>query len=124
PRLHAGSGSRHLRQGRPERSGRRGSADAADRQHDGGWFEGRRCAMSTDYPKLAKALVARAKKQGAQQSEVFLQVGRESSVRVRDGEIEDLTQATSKGVGIRVIVKDRLGFAFTSDFDPASLNTF
>lgn len=80
--------------------------------------------MSTDYPKLARSLVARAKKQGAQQAEVFLQVGRESSVRVRDGEIEDLTQATSKGVGIRIIAKDRLGFAFTSDFDPASLNGF
>ena len=29
----------------------------------------------------------------------------QSSVRVRDGEIEDLTQATSKGVGVRVIVE-------------------
>ncbi|MFL5321205.1 MAG: TldD/PmbA family protein [Myxococcaceae bacterium] len=79
---------------------------------------------AVDYPKLAKSLVARAKKSGAQQAEVFLQVGRESSVRVRDGEIEDLTQATSKGVGIRVFAKNRLGFAFTSDFNPKSLESF
>src|SRR5581483_487803 len=36
----------------------------------------------------------------------------------------DLTQATSKGAGIRVFVKDRLGFAWTSDFTPDSLNSF
>ena len=72
--------------------------------------------MSTDYQALAKKLMARAKKKGAQQAEVFIEVGREASVRVRDGEIEDLTQATSKGVGVRVFVKKRLGFAWTSDF--------
>ena len=71
--------------------------------------------MGTDYEALAKQLVARAKKKGAKQAEVFMEIGRESSVRVRDGEIEDLTQATSKGAGVRVFVKDRLGFAWTSD---------
>lgn len=79
---------------------------------------------AVDYAKLAKNLVSRAKKAGAQQAEVFMQVGRESSVRVRDGEVEDLTQATSKGVGIRVFAKNRLGFAFTSDFEPKSLERF
>ncbi len=80
--------------------------------------------MSTHYEALAKKLMARAKKKGAQQAEVFIEVGREASVRVRDGEIEDLTQATSKGVGIRVFVNKRLGFAWTSDFTEGSLNGF
>ncbi len=80
--------------------------------------------MSTDYQALAKKLMARAKKKGAQQAEVFIEVGREASCRVRDGEIEDLTQATSKGVGIRVFVNKRLGFAWTSDFTEGSLNGF
>lgn len=80
--------------------------------------------MSTNYEQLAKKLVARAKKMGAKQAEAFVQVGREASCRVRDGEIEHLSQATSKGVGLRVFVKNRLGFAWTSDFDPASLNAF
>ncbi|MCP3097687.1 TldD/PmbA family protein [Myxococcus sp. K15C18031901] len=74
-----------------------------------------------DYQKLAKRIVQRAEKKGARQAEAFLEVGRQSNVRVRDGQIEDLTQSTSKGVGLRVVVKDRLGFAFTSDFEPAGL---
>jgi PmbA protein len=80
--------------------------------------------MGTDYQTLARQLVQRAKKKGAKQAEAFIEIGRESSVRVRDGEIEDLTQATSKGAGIRVFVKDRLGFAWTSDFTKESLDTF
>jgi PmbA protein len=79
---------------------------------------------STDYEALAKRLVQRAEKKGARQAEAFIQVGRDSSCRVRDGSIEDLTQATSRGVGLRVIAKDRLGFAYTSDFDPSTLDSF
>lgn len=78
----------------------------------------------SNYEQLAKKLVQRAMKKGATQAEAFLEVGRESSCRVRDGEIEDLTQATSKGVGLRVISKNKLGFAYTSDFDGASLDSF
>lgn len=78
-----------------------------------------------NYEQLAKRIVQRAKKKGAKQAEAFLEVGRQSSCSVRDGEIEDLTEASSKGVGLRVITKDnRLGFAYTSDFEPASLDSF
>jgi PmbA protein len=80
--------------------------------------------MTTDSQALAKLLVGKALKQGAQEAEAFLQVGREATVRVRDGEIENLTQATSKGVGLRVYVKGRLGFAFTSDFERGGLDAF
>jgi len=75
-----------------------------------------------DYQQLAKKIVQRAKKKGAQQAEAFLEVGRQSSVRVHEGQIEDLTQSTSKGVGVRVLVKGRMGFAYTSDFEPAALD--
>ena len=77
-----------------------------------------------DYRELAKKLVHRARKKGARQAEAFLEVGRQSSCRVREGEIEDLTEATSKGVGLRVVSNQRVGFAYTSDFDPGSLNQF
>lgn len=80
--------------------------------------------MTTNYETLAKKLIARAKRKGASEAEAFIEVGREASCRVRDGAIEDLTQATSKGVGIRVFVKNRLGFAYTSDFTESSLNAF
>lgn len=79
--------------------------------------------MSTNYETLAKKIVQRAQKKGAKEAEAFLQVGRSADVRVRDGEIEDLTQATSKGVGIRVFVKNRVGFVWTSDFDNGALDT-
>ncbi|MHB8872156.1 MAG: TldD/PmbA family protein [Myxococcaceae bacterium] len=72
--------------------------------------------------ELAKRLVGRARKRGADQAEAFVEAGRDASCRVRDGEIEDLSQATSKGVGVRVFWKKRMGFAYTSDFSPASLD--
>jgi PmbA protein len=76
------------------------------------------------YEALAKKLVQKALKRGAKQAEAFLQVGRQADVRVRDGEIEDLTQAASKGAGLRVFVRNRLGFAWTSDFEPSTLDAF
>lgn len=80
--------------------------------------------MQNNYQQLAKKLIHRAKKKGARQAEAYLEIGRQSSCRVRDGEIQDLTEATARGAGLRVIWKDRLGFAYTSDFDPASLESF
>ncbi|HEX4620819.1 MAG TPA: DNA gyrase modulator, partial [Myxococcaceae bacterium] len=77
-----------------------------------------------NYEQLAKKLVARARKRGARQAEAYIEISRESSCRVRDGEIEDMTQATSRGVVVRVIAKNRLGFAYTSDFEEGSLNSF
>lgn len=77
-----------------------------------------------NFQDVAKKVLARAKKMGARQAEVFLENGRTSSVHVRDGEVEDVTEATSKGMGLRVFVKNRLGFAFTSDFDAGSLHAF
>ncbi|QDE82206.1 TldD/PmbA family protein [Myxococcus xanthus] len=75
-----------------------------------------------DYQQLAKRIVQRARRKGARQAEAFLEVGRQSSVRVHQGQIEDLTQSTSKGVGVRVVLKDRLGFAYTSDFEPSAVD--
>ncbi len=80
--------------------------------------------MTTNYEQLAKRLVDRAQSQGASQAEAFVEIGREATCRVRDGEIEHLTQWTSKGVGLRVVVNERLGFSWTSDFEPSSLNAF
>src|SRR5215471_8717318 len=80
--------------------------------------------VRSKYEQLARNAVQRACKKGARQAEAFLEVGRQSSCRVREGEIEDLTEATSKGVGLRVVSNQRVGFAYTSDFDPGSLNQF
>lgn len=74
---------------------------------------------------FAKKVLARAEKLGAKQAEVFLETSRQSSVSVRDGEVEDLSQSTSQGLGLRVIAPGgRLGFAYTSDFDPRGIEAF
>src|SRR3990172_1458797 len=73
-------------------------------------------ATEMNHEAFAKKLVERARKLGAEQAEAWLEVNRESSVKVRDGEVEDLTQATSKGVGLRVLRGNRLGFTYTSEF--------
>lgn len=77
---------------------------------------------TTDYQALAKKIVQKALKRGAKEAEAYIEVGRNADARVRDGEIEDLTQATSKGVGLRVFVKNRVGFVSSSDFSPAALD--
>jgi PmbA protein len=77
-----------------------------------------------NYEQLTKKLVQRARQKGADQAEVFLELSRQSSCRVRDGELEHLTEAASKGLGIRVYAKGRLGFAYTSDFARGTLNQF
>ena len=69
------------------------------------------------YEQLAADVVAMARKAGAQEADVMLQTSTEFSVQVRKGEIETLTQSGSKGLGLRVFVDGRLGFAATSDFD-------
>ena len=80
--------------------------------------------MKIDLGRLCEKVAARAKKLGATQAEAYAERSREASVRVRDGEIEDLTEATSKGLGLRVIRGGRLGFAWTSDFSDDGLESF
>ncbi len=75
-----------------------------------------------NYEALAQDVVARAKKAGAEEADVWLQTSTEFSVQVRKGEIETLTQAGNKGLGLRVFIEGRLGFASTSDFTPEALD--
>lgn len=75
-----------------------------------------------DYEALAADVVERALEAGAEEADVYLQTSTDFSVQVRKGEIETLTQAGGKGLGLRVFVDKRQGFASTSDFDTDSLD--
>ena len=75
-----------------------------------------------DYRAMAQDVVERAKRAGADEADVWLQTETEFSVQVRKGEIETLSQASSKGLGLRLFKDKRLGFASTSDFTPAALD--
>ncbi len=72
---------------------------------------------------LCAGVVERARKKGARVSEAFAERSRQASATVVNGEIEELSEAASKGVGLRVIVDGRLGFASTTDFSANALES-
>jgi len=66
---------------------------------------------------LATKVVAEA--QGDEQVEAFVGSATSTSVRVHGGEVESLTQATTAGIGVRVVHGGRQGFAYAGSLDPA-----
>jgi len=56
-----------------------------------------------------------------EEMEVYVARGTETEVRAYEGEVESLTSATSAGIGIRVIVDHRLGFAWAGSLDESVL---
>lgn len=54
-----------------------------------------------------------------EQVEAYVARGTSTTVRAYGGEVESLTQATSGGVGVRVIVDHREGFAYAGTLDEA-----
>lgn len=49
--------------------------------------------------------------------EAFASEGKRTQVRVRGGEVESLTFADSRGLGVRVIAGNRVGYAYAADPD-------
>jgi len=68
---------------------------------------------------LADRLVAQARP--GEHLEVFVVHGRDTEIRVYDGEVESFAAAESQGVGVRVISGGRQGFAYAGTFDEAVL---
>ena len=66
---------------------------------------------------LASKVVAEA--HGDEQVEAFVGSSTSTSVRVHGGEVESLTQATTAGIGVRVVRDGRQGFAYAGSLDPA-----
>ncbi len=53
--------------------------------------------------------------------EVYVARGDETDIRAYDGDVESLTSATSAGIGIRVVVDHKLGFAWAGSLDESVL---
>lgn len=68
----------------------------------------------------ARAL-ERAKVLGAQQADAIASRSTDFEVKVADRKITTLTQATSRGLGIRIFIDGRLGFSVTSDVSDAGI---
>ncbi len=71
--------------------------------------------MPEDLAALASAVAGRAGR--GEQIEVYVSRGVETDVRAYDGDVEVLSQASSAGVGIRVVVGGRQGFASAGSLD-------
>jgi PmbA protein len=70
---------------------------------------------------VAERLLEEAKKAGATSADAMAARTTDFEVKVADGAIVTLTQATSKGIGLRVLVGGRMGLCTTSDFHKDSL---
>ncbi|MFO7620417.1 MAG: TldD/PmbA family protein [Bacteroidales bacterium] len=74
-----------------------------------------------DYISLAEKLVKKCLALGADDAEVFIQSGRNLSVRVLNAELETVQEAASRGAGFRVITGNRMGFSHCNDFSGKAL---
>lgn len=73
-----------------------------------------------DYLQLAHDVVNQARAAGAE-AEAYISIGQRSHIQVDRGEVEKLSQAGSKGLGVRVIKAGQMGYAYTSDFSSDSV---
>jgi len=74
-----------------------------------------------NYTNLTQELVKKALKFGASEAEVYLETGRNLSIQVLNGDIETIEEASSAGIGFRVIVDGRMGFSHCNDLSDQSL---
>ena len=73
--------------------------------------------------ELAEELLRRARVEGATDADALVVSGTDFSVTVRKGEVEKLTDAGSKALGLRVFVGKRTATSYSSDFSPAALSS-
>jgi PmbA protein len=73
-----------------------------------------------DYLQIVDEVVGQARSGGVE-AEAYISAGKETRIQVSRGEVEKLSYAGSKGLGVRVIKDGQMGFAYTSDFSPESL---
>lgn len=76
-----------------------------------------------DYMDLGRELVKEGLKMGAEQIEIYLSKSKELTIEVANGQIETLKNAEEHGVGIRVFVAERLGYAYSSDLSREALES-
>jgi PmbA protein len=69
----------------------------------------------SDLLEVAERIVGQAK--GDEQVEVYLGRSHHTSVKVFDGAVESLSSADTSGVGVRVIVDGRQGFAYAASLE-------
>jgi PmbA protein len=77
--------------------------------------------MSDELESAARLAVEEALAAGGDEAEAWCEDAVERTVRVYDGAVESLTEAGSKGAGVRVFRGGRTGYAYGSDLGPQGL---
>jgi PmbA protein len=77
--------------------------------------------MSDDLEAAARLAVDAALAEGGEEADAWCQDSVERSVRVYEGKVESLTEAGSKGAGVRVFRDGRTGYAYGSDLSEQGL---
>ncbi|WP_408954984.1 TldD/PmbA family protein [Natroniella sp. ANB-PHB2] len=68
-----------------------------------------------------KELITKAQKFGAEDVELYYETSTTNDLEVYQGEVESLEAAHAKGLGIRIFVDNKMGFAYTANFNQDSL---
>lgn len=78
--------------------------------------------MGSDRPELLEIAARIAAMAGpGEQVEAYVARSTSTSVKAYKGEVESLTQASSEGVGVRVVVDHRQGFAYAGTLEEAAV---
>jgi PmbA protein len=77
--------------------------------------------QSGDLGDLARRAAEAATAAGASDAEAWAEGSRSREVRVHAGEVESLTEASGRGVGIRAWIGTRTGYAYGTDLSDAGL---
>jgi PmbA protein len=72
-------------------------------------------APVADLDDLCRAALAGAER--GEEAEAYASESRRTEVKARGGQVDALTQAASRGIGVRVVVDGRLGYAWAADPD-------
>jgi PmbA protein len=70
-----------------------------------------------DLLDLCRAAIAGAR--DGEEAESYAEETRQATVRARDREVDSFSSSESRGVGVRVVVDGRLGYAWAADPEPA-----
>jgi PmbA protein len=71
--------------------------------------------------EAARSAVEAATGAGAEDAEAWAEGSREREVRVHGGEVESLTEASGRGVGVRAWIGKRAGYAYGTDLTDSGL---
>jgi PmbA protein len=75
----------------------------------------------SELEEVARRAVEAATSAGASDAEVWSEGSRSREVRVHAGEVESLTEASGRGVGIRAWIGTRTGYAYGTDLSESGL---